>query len=94
MKMPCHGRWNEEDRICCLCSISNKEAYSKCAKAVKKMIRERQKKVDIRNNCAYACTDWDEYQEFKACRLKRGIRCYAVCHPSEKCLKLKGYKKK
>lgn len=81
----------KDDRICELCEISNSKEYELCKKTYDKKIEFHKRLNNIKCNCKFYDTSWDEYDEFDCCHKNgNGYGRFADgCKPTIACEKNK-----
>ena len=86
--MQCFGKY-KDDRVCDLCSISNKDIFEQCKNKHDEDVVLRRKLLEIRIKCRYKNTAWDEYDKFDSCnKNNNGNGRFADgCNPTLECKK-------
>lgn len=83
--MKCFGDY-KDDRTCELCNIINMKEHNECLQKYKEERELNQKLYDIKTNCPYRESCYDEYEEYDGC-VKDGYhgRSTKFCNPTLEC---------
>lgn len=86
--MQCFDKY-KDDRVCDLCSISNKNMFTQCKDNYDEKVTLRRKLLEIETKCPYTEEGWDEYERVTRCNKNNNGygRHGDFCNPTLECEK-------